>query len=270
MYPLLELHEHGKTNGWLQFVVKRLQIHASSIHFCLKIKCMSSKNLPSNINSSHIGKPRSWWKTTLHYQLHPGAHGKIHRTPEGETNPRSKCWEIMRYTVYHLLEIRYIRAVAGRLAAGNKLLDGPAYRGIKTPKHDNSRILWPKYISVITYNLYTPPKNNASGFFMTLTSTCHQSFCLFSSHQLDHPGTLQRACARHQDESFVPGLVPWEMTIHNATCHCFDIPGSSKCVCECVFFCPSHQKKQQKKEHNKKCILNHLVWMHPTQHHPTN
>lgn len=73
---------------------------------------MISKNLPSNINSSHIGKPRSWWKTTLHYQLHPGAHGKIHRTPEGETNPRSKCWEIMRYTVYHLLEIRYIRAVA--------------------------------------------------------------------------------------------------------------------------------------------------------------
>lgn len=88
MYPLLELHEHGKTNGWLQFVVKRLQIHASSIHFCLKIKCMISKNLPSNINSSHIGKPRSWWKTTLHYQLHPGAHGKIHRTPEGWNQPK--------------------------------------------------------------------------------------------------------------------------------------------------------------------------------------
>jgi len=113
---------------------------------------MISKNLPSNINSSHIGKPRSWWKTTLHYQLHPGAHGKIHRTPEGFFQPKVEM--LGNHEVYGISSTG--NSIHQRVGCGS-LRARPAYRGIKTPKHDNSRILWPKYISVINIT-YIPPK----------------------------------------------------------------------------------------------------------------
>ena len=155
MYPPFGTSWTLKTNEWLQFVVKRLQIHASSIHFCLKIKwfhkIFHQTSTHHTLESPEAGgRPRS---TT---SCIPGLTERFTAHLRVFSNPRSKCWEIMRYTLYIVIIYwKFDTSARGggeaRLA-GNKLTS--LQRHEKNPKsHENWRFFMAEIYKRYKYNI---------------------------------------------------------------------------------------------------------------------
>ena len=185
MYPPFGTSWTLKTNEWLQFVVKRLQIHASSIHFCLKIKwfhkIFHQTSTHHTLESPEAGgRPRSTTscipglteRFTAHLRgfFQPKVENAekswgffgIWMFPKNRGTPKSSIltgfsiinhpfWVTPIFGNIHIIywKLRYIRQRGGGEARCGQ--QRPAKRGMKkTPKAMRTEgFLWPKYICVI-------------------------------------------------------------------------------------------------------------------------